>query len=168
LTDLFEACGTDYHLSLDLKDFDCGQLVIDTVREAASDLLPRLWLCSPHLHVIEPLRAADADVRLVDSTRIDRITEGPERRAAHLARVGIDAINLHHSGWTGGNVTLFHRFDRFAFAWDLQFEHVLEPVLRMGIDAVYSDWVDRMVDVAETVRGSTTDEDRKSTRLNSS
>lgn len=155
LTDLFDACGTDYHLSLDIKDPEAGALVVETVREAAPDLLPRLWLCSPHLHVIEPLRQIDPDVRLVDSTRIDKITEGPERRAAHLANVGIDAVNMHHSCWTGGYVTLFHRFERLAFAWDAQFEHVLEPLLRMGMDAVFSDWVDRMVDVAEAVIGRT-------------
>ncbi len=38
--------------------------------------------------------------------------EGPERRAAVLAEHGIDAINLHHTDWTGGLTTLFHRFDR--------------------------------------------------------
>ena len=39
-----------------------------------------------------------------------------------------------------------------AFAWDLQFEHVLRPLLRMGIDGVFSDHVDTMVDAiaAET------------------
>ena len=35
-----------------------------------------------------------------------------------------------------------------AFSWDLQFEHVLRPALRMGLYGVFSDHVDRMVDVA--------------------
>ena len=47
--------------------------------------------------------------------------------------------------WNGGLVALFHRFDRTAFAWDLQFEHALSAALRMGCDGIYSDWVDRMV-----------------------
>lgn len=148
LAELIESGGTDYHLALDLKDPDCGPLVIDTVREVAPNLLPRLWLCSPNLRVIEPLRSYDADVKLVDSTRLDKISEGPERRAAHLAKVGIDGINMHHTAWNGGLVALFHRFERTAFAWDLQFDYVLEPALRMGLDAVFSDWVDRMVDAA--------------------
>ncbi len=146
--ELIDACGTDYHLSLDLKDAECGPDVIAAVREAAPDLIGRLWLCSPRLSVVEPLRELDPDVRLVDSTRLDKISEGPERRAAHLARVGIDCVNMHHSFWNGGLVALFHRFERFTFSWDLQFEHVLQPALRMGIDAVYSDWPDRMVDAA--------------------
>ncbi len=151
LAELIDACGSDYHLSLDLKDPDCGPDVIAVVREVAPDLMPRLWLCSPRLSVVEPLRALDPDVKLVDSTRLDKISEGPERRAAHLAKVGIDCINMHHTFWNGGLVALFHRFDRLTFAWDLQFEHLLEPALRMGVDAVYSDWPDRMVDVARLV-----------------
>lgn len=149
ISELVDACGSDFDVSLDLKDPACGPDVIAAVREAAPDLVPRLWLCHPQLAVIEPLRAVDPDVRLVDSTRLDKISEGPERRAAHLAKVGIDGINMHHTAWNGGLVALFHRFTRTAFAWDLQFEHVLQPLIRMGIDAVYSDWPDRMVDVAE-------------------
>ncbi len=31
-----------------------------------------------------------------------------------------------------------------AFSWDLQHDHELRPAIRMGIDGVYSDHVDRM------------------------
>jgi glycerophosphoryl diester phosphodiesterase len=146
LTDLFERCGTDYHLSLDVQHPEAGPAVIDVVREAAPELLPRLWLCQRALADAVALRKFDPDVRLVDSTRIVRIKEGPERRAATLAAEGIDAVNMHHSDWTGGLTTLFHRFERITFGWDMQFEHVLRPALRMGLDGVYSDNVDLMVD----------------------
>ena len=71
---------------------------------------------------------------------------GPERRAAQLSDAGIDAVNLHHSDWTGGLTTLFHRFDVCTFGWDAQFERVLDNLLTMGIDGVYSDHVDRMME----------------------
>ena len=54
---------------------------------------------------------------------------------------------MHHSDWNGGLVVLFHRFRRVCFGWDMQHEHVLSNGLRMGLDGVYSDWSDRMVDV---------------------
>ena len=73
--------------------------------------------------------------------------QGPERRAAQLSAAGIDAVNLHETEWTGGLTTLFHRFGVLAFGWDAQHERVLRNLVRMGIDAVYSDHVDRMVDV---------------------
>jgi glycerophosphoryl diester phosphodiesterase len=146
LTDLFAACGHDYHLSLDLKEPGAGPVVIATTREAAPELVPRLWLCAPEVARLRDLRPVDADVRLVNSTKLSRMKEGPERRAAVLSDAGIDAVNLHRTDWTGGLTTLFHRFRRVCFAWDLQFEHVLRPVLRMGIDGVFSDHVDVMVD----------------------
>ena len=71
---------------------------------------------------------------------------GPERLAAQLRERSIDAVNLHHSDWSGGLTTLFHRFGRLAFGWDAQFDRVLDGLLRMGIDGVYSDHVDRMTD----------------------
>jgi glycerophosphoryl diester phosphodiesterase len=145
LEDLLAHCGHQYHLSLDLKDTAAGPVVIDTVRRVAPELLPRLWLCSPHWRSLLDLRNQGA--RLVDSTRLQRIKEGPERRAATLAREGIDGINLHHSDWSGGLVTLFHRFDRVAFGWDMNHENVLATCLRMGLDAVYCDSPDTMVDV---------------------
>ena len=59
---------------------------------------------------------------------------------------GIDAVNLHHTEWTGGLTTLFHRFEVLCFGWDAQHDRILDDLLDAGIDAVYSDHVDRMVD----------------------
>jgi glycerophosphoryl diester phosphodiesterase len=146
IDELLEACGHDYHLSLDLKDPAAGPVVIAAVRDAAPELLPRLWLHHPDSAVLVALRPLDRDVKLVESTRLARMKEGPERRAAALRNAGVDAVNLHHTDWTGGLTTLFHRFGRYALAWDLQFDHVLRNALRMGIDGVFSDWVDRMND----------------------
>lgn len=154
LTELFDACGTDYHLSLDLKGPDTGRDVIRTVGEHAPELLPRLWLCHDDIDTLANLRDLDDQVKLVDSTRLKRISEGPERRAARLAELGIDGINLRKADWNGGLVALFHRFERTAFSWDLQHEHLLRPAFRMGIDAVYSDYVDRMVDAFNQEIGS--------------
>jgi glycerophosphoryl diester phosphodiesterase len=153
LAELLERCGTDYDLSLDLKDDSVGPSVLDVIRDAAPDFVPRVWLCHPRYEELVVLRPLDRDVKLVDSTRLQRITEGPERRAAILAERGIDGVNLHHSDWNGGLVTLFHRFDRTAFGWDMQHEHILRPALRMGLDGVFSDHVDVMVDAYKAELG---------------
>lgn len=152
LSELYEHCGSAYSLSLDLKAPESGPAVIAVTREAAPDLLGRLWLCAPVWEHLLPLRGQGA--KLIDSTRLSRLKEGPERRAALLADQGIDGINLHHTDWNGGLVALFHRFDRVAFGWDMQHHDVLRPSLRMGLDGVYSDWVDRMVDAYRAEIGS--------------
>ncbi|HVF75784.1 MAG TPA: glycerophosphodiester phosphodiesterase [Acidimicrobiales bacterium] len=145
LAELFEECGTGFHLSLDVKDPAAAEPVVRTAVECGM-ALDHLWLCHPDWERVASWRALADDVRLVDSTRMRRIKEGAERRAASLADAGIDAVNMHYSDWTGGMATLFHRFGRYCFGWDAQHERVLDDVLRMGIDAVYSDHVDRMVD----------------------
>ncbi len=154
LAELLEECGSSFHLSLDLKGPEVGVAVLDTVREIAPDLLPRLWLCHPTWQTLLPLRSSLDGAKLVDSTRLGRIKEGLERRAATLASEGIHAVNMHHTDWNGGLVSLCHRFGLCAIAWDLQHEHVLRPVLRMGIDGVHSDWVDRMMDAYRSELGA--------------
>jgi glycerophosphoryl diester phosphodiesterase len=174
LEDLYSECGTGFHLSLDVKDAAAATAVVDVARGAGDEALSKLWLCHPDWEQLAQWRAVGTpahpsarpaagpaagaaagaagapaplpdQVRLVDSTRLRRIKEGPERRAASLADAGIDAINMHLTDWTPGLTTLFHRFERMAFAWDAQFERNLVTLLRMGCDAVYSDYVDRMV-----------------------
>jgi glycerophosphoryl diester phosphodiesterase len=106
----------------------------------------RLWLCDHDPDRLVSWREVSPFVRLVDSTRLAKLKQGPERLAARLQDLGIDAVNLHQSDWSGGLVTLFHRFKILAFGWDAQFERILDGLLRMGIDGVYCDHVDRMVD----------------------
>lgn len=144
LAELFEQCGTAYHLSLDLKHPSSGQAVLDATRNASVAMLERLWLCSPEWQSLLPLRGQGA--RLIDSTRLAKIKDGPERRAATLAKNGIDGLNMHHTDWNGGLVALCHRFDLVAFSWDLQEPHLLERSFRMGVDGVYSDYPDRLVE----------------------
>jgi glycerophosphoryl diester phosphodiesterase len=143
LRELYDAIGTDVPISIDVKDPDAAAAIIDVGRGFGDHVLGNLWLCGS-FDAVAGWRSLDPTVRLVDSTRLKRIKEGPERRAARLAELGIDAVNLHHSDWTGGLTTLFHRFERYAFAWDLQHERLLRAAIDMGVDAVYSDWSDRM------------------------
>ena len=146
LEELYATCGTDFELSLDVKDGDAAAATVEVALAAGEGVLPRLWLCHPDWELVRTWRPLADDVRLVDSTRLRRIKEGPERRAADLASAGIDAVNLHHSDWSLGLTTLFHRFELHCFGWDAQFARILSALLRMGMDGVYSDHVDRMVD----------------------
>jgi glycerophosphoryl diester phosphodiesterase len=155
LADLYATCGTGLEVSLDVKDPAAFDAVIAVARAAGDNTLPRLWLCHPSWEQLVAWRARYGDVRLVDSTRIGRIKEGAERRAATLAAKRIDAVNLHHLDWTGGLTTLFHRFGVLAFGWDAQSPRVLAELLDAGIDGVYSDHVERMVDAVAALYPST-------------
>jgi glycerophosphoryl diester phosphodiesterase len=144
LTELYEACGVDRPLSLDVKDPAALDAVLTAAAGAGASAA--LWLCHPDLELLAYWRDRAAGVRLVHSTRLSALPHGPERHAAELARLGIDAVNLHRSEWSGGLTTLFHRFEVVCLGWDAQLPRHLAELLAMGIDAVFSDHVDRMME----------------------
>jgi len=146
LADLYAECGTAFELSLDVKDPDAMGPTVEVARAAGDDAVSKLWLCHHDWRQVAEWRTSCPDVRLVDSTRLRALRDGPERRAAQLHEAGIDAINLHESDWTGGLATLFHRFDVLIFGWDAQFDRVLDNLLGMGLDGIYSDHTDRMME----------------------
>ncbi len=141
LDELYTSCGTGYELSLDVKDPRAFERTLEVAR--AHDHEARLWLCTDY-RTAAPWRELTS-ARLVDSTRFRTMTEGAERRAAELARLGIDAVNLPVKEWSGGLVALFHRFDRYCLGWNAQFEREISSLLSMGIDGIFSDHVDRMM-----------------------
>ena len=156
LRELLDACGTGYSLSLDLKDPEAATAIVEVVAAADRSLLERTWLCEPSLNRAIELREifGDTPIRLLQTTRLERIKGTPERRAEYLKRHGVDGINLHRTDWNGGLVALFHRFGLHTFGWDMQHEHELRDGLRMGLDAVYSDRVDVMIDAFRAEIGS--------------
>ncbi|WP_166354765.1 glycerophosphodiester phosphodiesterase [Phytoactinopolyspora limicola] len=145
LDELYASCGTDYELSLDVKDVATAARILDIARAAGSGAVGRLWLCHPDWTIVRRWRAASADVRLVDSTRLDRIDEGLARRAATLASSGIDVLNMNQVDWTADHVAIAHEHGVLAFGYEAHTDDVLHRLLATGVDAVYSDYVDRMV-----------------------
>ena len=152
LQSLFETCGTDFDLSIDIKDEQSFETSAAAARDCNFDP-SRLWLCHYSSAVVIAQRPLLPDVRLVNSTRLPRIKEGLEMRCAKLSTNGIDCLNMHHTDWTGGSTTLVHKFGLFAFGWDCQYGYVLSMALRMGLDAVFSDHVDTMVEAYESEIG---------------
>lgn len=146
LGELLEACGQGYDLSIDLKDQDVFGPLMEVVSDAGFDK-SRLWLCHPDPAVLRGCREVDHEVRLVESCRIRQLKQSPEMHCAELAEIGIDVLNMPIGEWNGGLVTLAHRFGLMAFGWDAQLSRTIRDGLRMGLDAVYSDHVDIMVDV---------------------
>jgi glycerophosphoryl diester phosphodiesterase len=146
LRQLYAELDGPMHLSLDVKDPQAVPAVLAVAGEVDGAALRRLWLCHSDWPVLAEWRSLSNEVRLVASTRIHLISEGPERLAAALADAGIDALSLYWSDWTGGLTTLLHRFGRYAFGWDAQHERAIAALLRMGADGIYSDHVDRLVE----------------------
>ena len=144
LGEYYEHCGTDLDLSVDVKDADAFAGLIAVARDHRA--AERLWVCHHDADRLRSWRAAAPEARLVHSTRLERLPRGPERHAADLAEAGIDAVNFRRDDWNGGLTTLYHRFGRFALGWDAQQARQIAELVDAGIDGVYSDHVDRMME----------------------
>jgi glycerophosphoryl diester phosphodiesterase len=144
LRDVYQIIGVEYQISLDVKDPEVVPEVISVAHQYPG-AIKNLWLCHDDWETVASWRELDTDVRLVNSTSIDGLHEGPERRAAHLASSNINGINLHQSEWSGGLRALFTRFNLVCFAWDAQHDREIDRLLQLGLDGIYSDHVDRLV-----------------------
>ena len=149
LTDLYDAVGTSLPLSIDVKDPAATRVIVGVAREAGGEAVGNLYLCSESWEEAASWRSLSDDIKLVDSARLKRMRDGAERRGAQLADAGVDVINLPINDWSGGLVALFHRFGLRAFGWDAQFRRQLDALLQMGVDGIYSDHVERMMDAIE-------------------
>ena len=145
LEDLYRECGTCFELSLDLKHDDVAAEVLRVAGCAGAT--GRLWLCHWNWKRLVPLRAASPGVRLVDSTRVRHMGTPPRERAERMQKIGIDALNLPHGEWEPELRDALRARGRGVFAWDLQELEALRAAVAFGVDAVYSDHVDRMQQV---------------------
>ena len=144
LVDLYDGCGTDFDLSLDLKDGRSAEAVVEVARAAGHDLT-RLWLCGG---VQGPLawRSVDPTVRLVAG--VDPRKAAPwSERLERLSAGGVDAVNVRRRRWSKALVDSVHAAGLLAFGWDAQSRRRIRALVGLGCDAVYSDHVDRMVAV---------------------
>lgn len=143
LAELYTTCGTDFDLSVDLKDGRSALAVLDAARAAGHDPT-RLWLCGWGL-APAGWRDADPQVRLVSDTRHMHLTDGWGAHLRAAREAGVSAVNLRRRRWSRELVDAVHEAGLLAFAWDAQSTRRMRALLALGCDAIYSDHVDRMV-----------------------
>lgn len=151
--DLYRLVGADVPVSLDMKDPDAFEPTIEVVRRFGPAAEPNLWVCHPELVSLTSWRP-QTTARLINSIKSRSLPDGLERRAAELAQLGLDGLNMFHSEWAGGKVTLLHRFGLLALGWGATHSREVAEVVDVGIDAVYSDYVDRMMAVINEYYGA--------------
>src|SRR3954447_15287883 len=73
LEELYAECGTDYELSIDVKDPTAAPVIVAVAVAAGADAAGRLWLCHHDWEQVAQWRSLSDDVKLVDSTRLRRL-----------------------------------------------------------------------------------------------
>lgn len=143
LSELYDACGTEFELSIDVKDPAALEPLLAVARDAGAS--GRLWLCHHDWRVMARWRRIAPEVRLVESSNLGWMKEGLGARSSTLAAAGLDALNLHGSQWEADRVREVRAAGLRAFAWDAQSDEELDRLLGLGVDGVYSDHAGRMM-----------------------
>jgi glycerophosphoryl diester phosphodiesterase len=147
LAELYTQLGTDFELSLDVKDPAAFDAILAVAGE--NGCAERLWLCDDDLQRVLERTAAANPAHAVLSTHLEdlgrRLEGGLAEAASMLAGAGAGAINLHGSEWNADRVRLVHDEGLLAFGWDAQSEYHLARLVGLGVDGIYSDFVDRMI-----------------------
>ncbi|HVA74878.1 MAG TPA: glycerophosphodiester phosphodiesterase [Acidimicrobiales bacterium] len=148
LEQLYGSCGTDFELSLDIKD---PASLGETLRVAkAFDAAERLWICEPVIARLRSWAPLAGGARLVNSTHLDDMPEGFAVRLEELRAIGVGALNLHGSEWNSQRVAEAHDAGLLAFGWDAQDDRHIRRLVSLGLDGIYSDHVDRLVHAIAT------------------
>jgi glycerophosphoryl diester phosphodiesterase len=151
LAELYSACGSDFELSLDIKHEGALQPVLSAAADAGA--LERLWLCHPDWRVVASWKAQAGPARLVDSTRLKKIEEGVPERLDRLADAGISALNMPYPDWSSELVGQCRTRGILALAWHAHTPELLEAMVELGVDGVFSDDVESMVRILGRAAG---------------
>jgi len=150
LEDLYRACGAEVEVSLDVKDPAAFE---ETVRVAGDfGALERLWLCEAEVGRLRSWAGAVAPAKLVNSTHLDDMRQGLAGRLGELRDSVVAALNMHGSEWNAERVEQTHEAGLLAFGWDAQKDEHIHRLVRLGLDGIYSDHVDRLVQAVATAR----------------
>jgi glycerophosphoryl diester phosphodiesterase len=143
LEDLYESCGTDFALAVDVKTTPVATAMVDVAkRYGAAD---NLWVVMPETSARE-LAALEDGHRAI--TIRGEVLRSHRRRDAALtaaAEINVEAINARWMWWSRSIVGQVHRLGMNAFGYDAQHAFSLRRSVRLGLDGVFCDHVDRML-----------------------
>jgi glycerophosphoryl diester phosphodiesterase len=141
LDELYQCCGTDFALAVDVKTTEIASALLETAERHGATT--NLWIVAPVAATLRELTAANRAVTVRGNLLRSR------RRAAALAEAkdhGADAVNARWMWWTPSIVAEVHRLGMLAFGYDAQRRASLDRSVRIGLDGVFSDHVDRMIE----------------------
>lgn len=139
LEELYSSCGADFDLAIDIREPEVAGAVVDVADAAGAT--SRLWLVAPVWRLLPAWRELHGDVHLAHTMDV----RARSMRNVVAARdAGAEAVNLRAVWWTSSFVRRVHDAGLLAFGYDAQTTWSLQRALRHGVDAVFSDHVDRM------------------------
>lgn len=136
LDELYESCGVDFDLAIDVRLPDVAAAIVDCAR--AHGALERLWLVGGTPELLEAWQHLDHTGHFAMSIRL------AERRADIIDKAktaGADALNMRWPWWTMQWVRRVHDADLIAFAYDVQWGWAQRRCARQRIDGIFTDHI---------------------------
>ncbi len=140
MAELFAELGSDFELSLDLKD---ASVIAPLLRVLSTVDRSRVWLVHSDLELLRRIRAEDSVVKLVHEAPASVVADWREH-AQRLAGAGVDAQNTGWRHWTPERLEQAHRCGVRAFGSIAQ--TATDLAAARHLDGIYSDHVQLMVD----------------------
>ncbi len=137
LTDLWERCGTNFELALDMVDPHAAEQVVAGARRYGAE--SRLWLTYWHLPEMAVWRRRWPGVHLVYSTMAAVPSALLRHTAARAAAAGVNALNLHRHLVGGGTATVVHAAGLRLFTWGLRHRRHAARATTLGADGIFLD-----------------------------
>ena len=134
LTELYESCGTNFDLAIDVRIPEVATAVVDVAGSAGA--LDRLWLVGATPKLVHGWQHLDHSGYYAMSIRLVE-RHGDVVEAAKQS--GADALNMRWPWWTKSWVRRVHDAGLLAFAYDVQSNWALGRCARLGIDGIFSD-----------------------------
>ncbi|HVX68498.1 MAG TPA: glycerophosphodiester phosphodiesterase [Mycobacteriales bacterium] len=137
LADLYDSCGVDYDLAIDIKGDGDGAAISAVAEDRGA--AGRLWLFTPSTSRPGAIGNAHAGV----TVRVEELRDVRKRKTLlrSLQDEGIEVVNARWQFWTRAAVNEVHELGMLAFAWDVQRSVALWRCKRLKIDGIFSDHV---------------------------
>ncbi|KAH3757577.1 glycerophosphodiester phosphodiesterase [Pelomyxa schiedti] len=156
LETLYRTCGTNFDFSLDIKPTDppvrdaCAEAVVAVLRKVGGAAEGHLWVCHSDTAFLVAFRDRTAfRGKLVLSTRTKMIEGNYVKCTKEAASLGVHVVNMPHYEWSREAVMQAKANGVLVFAWDTHTKERLRSALAMGVDGVYCNFPDIML---ETVK----------------
>jgi glycerophosphoryl diester phosphodiesterase len=143
LDELYDECGTAFDLAIDVRLAEVALAVVDVATAHGAD--DRLWLVANDPELLAHWRDHGSAARLAMTVYARDRGRAAVRRAK---AAGAEAVNMRWPWWTRRLVDHVHDEGLFAFGYDAQRRWTLQHCVRLGLDGLFSDHVDRLRGVA--------------------
>jgi glycerophosphoryl diester phosphodiesterase len=142
LDELYDRCGTNFTLAIDVKTEPVAAAIVAVARRF--DATDRLWLVEASTTAQDALEPSGAHRAITVRGNVLRSRRRTEI-LAHAKSIGVEAINARWPWWSSTLVDQAHDRGLLAFGYDAQRRFALNRCVDLGLDAVFSNHVDRLL-----------------------